>query len=50
MEHRYRNLPVIDSYRDHPAHVAFADQRLRLVAGNRLTIDFQAIEPGNSNR
>ncbi len=32
---------VIDSYRDHPAHVAFADQHFRPVAGDRVSIDFQ---------
>jgi fructose-bisphosphate aldolase class II len=32
---------VIDSYRDHPDHVAFADQVFRPVAGERISIDYQ---------
>jgi fructose-bisphosphate aldolase class II len=35
---------VIDSYRDHPEHVAFADQLFRPVAGERVSIDFERIE------
>jgi fructose-bisphosphate aldolase class II len=31
---------VIDSYRDHPDHIAFADGLFRPIAGNRVTIDF----------
>lgn len=31
---------VIDSYRDHPDHVAFADNLFRPVAGDRISIDF----------
>ncbi len=31
---------VIDSYRDHPDHVAFASQFFRPVAGDRISIDF----------
>lgn len=34
---------VIDSYRDHPDHVAFADNLFRPVAGNRVSIDYQEI-------
>jgi fructose-bisphosphate aldolase class II len=33
--------PVIDSYREHPAHQNFADNRFRPYAGNRLSIDFE---------
>ena len=33
---------VIDSYRNHPAHVEFADQLFRPVAGDRISIDFAA--------
>ncbi|MCG6861520.1 MAG: ketose-bisphosphate aldolase [Chromatiaceae bacterium] len=47
---RFCHTAVIDSYRDHPAHVAFADQRFRPVAGNRLTIDYQEIEAGIQNQ
>jgi len=32
---------VIDSYREHPAHVSFADTRFRPVAGDRISIDYQ---------
>lgn len=31
---------VIDSYRDHPDHVAFADDLFRPIAGDRISIDF----------
>jgi len=47
---RFCHPAVIDSYRDHPAHVAFAGQHFRPVAGDRLTIDYQEIEAGNQNR
>jgi len=32
---------VIDSYRDHPAHVDFADRLFRPIAGDRMTIDYR---------
>jgi fructose-bisphosphate aldolase class II len=35
---------VIDSYRDHPDHVAFANQFFRPVAGGRISIDYEWIE------
>lgn len=35
---------VIDSYREHPAHVAFADKQFRPVAGERISIDYLAME------
>ncbi len=35
---------VIDSYRDHPLHRRFADERFRPVAGNRISIDFVSVE------
>ena len=31
---------VIDSYRDHPDHIAFADKLFRPVASNRISIDY----------
>jgi len=31
---------VIDSYRDHPEHVRFADELFRPIAGDRVSIDF----------
>jgi len=35
---------VIDTYRDHPDHVAFADGHFRPVAGDRVSIDYRAVE------
>jgi len=32
---------VIDSYREHPDHVAFADNLFRPVAGDRVSIDYR---------
>jgi fructose-bisphosphate aldolase class II len=32
---------VIESYRNHPDHVAFADNLFRAVAGDRISIDFR---------
>jgi fructose-bisphosphate aldolase class II len=40
---RFVHPRVIDSYRDHPDHVAFADERFRPVAGDRVSIDFEEI-------
>ncbi len=34
---------VIESYKHHPLHVAFADELFRPVAGDRISIDYQAI-------
>jgi len=41
---RFCHPAVIDSYREHPAHVAFADNLFRPVAGKRISIDFQSVE------
>ena len=41
---RFCHPAMIDSYRDHPAHVAFADNLFRPVAGKRISIDYQALE------
>jgi fructose-bisphosphate aldolase class II len=38
---RFANAAVIDSYRDHPDHRAFADNHFRPLAADRLTIDYQ---------
>jgi fructose-bisphosphate aldolase class II len=35
---------VIDSYREHPDHIDFADQIFRPVAGERISIDYQWID------
>ncbi len=41
---RFCHPAVIDSYREHPVHVAFADNLFRPVAAERLSIDYQTIE------
>jgi fructose-bisphosphate aldolase class II len=41
---RFCHPAVIDSYRGHPDHVAFADNHFRPVAGDRISIDYQATE------
>jgi fructose-bisphosphate aldolase class II len=38
---RFAHPVVIDSYREHPDHRAFADNHFRPVAGNRISIDFK---------
>ncbi|MGE5155535.1 MAG: ketose-bisphosphate aldolase [Bdellovibrio bacteriovorus] len=38
---RFADAAVIDSYRDHPDHQAFADREFRPLAADRLTIDYQ---------
>lgn len=40
---RFVHPSVIASYRDHPAHVAFADERFRPAAPDRVSIDFEEI-------
>jgi fructose-bisphosphate aldolase class II len=37
----FANEHIIDYYRHHPVHVAFADQLFRPIAEDRLTIDFR---------
>ena len=37
---RFVHPAVIDSYRDHPEHVRFADELFRPVAGDRISIDY----------
>jgi fructose-bisphosphate aldolase class II len=41
---RFCHPAVIDSYRRHPAHVAFAEKRFRPVAGERISIDYRVVE------
>ncbi len=41
---RFCHPEVIDSYREHPDHIAFADKRFRPVAGGRISIDYLAVE------
>ncbi len=38
---RFAHEGVVPYYRDHPAHVAFADGHFRPVAGNRVSIDYR---------
>jgi len=38
---RFTDRTVIDSYRDHPDHQQFANERFRPHAGGRLSIDFE---------
>jgi len=38
---RFVHPNVIDSYREHPLHVAFADTLFRPFAGERISIDYQ---------
>jgi len=38
---RFSHKSVIDSYRDHPDHVAFADNLFRPYCGERISIDYQ---------
>lgn len=37
---QFCHAKVVDSYRDHPAHVAFANEYFRPFAADRLSIDF----------
>jgi fructose-bisphosphate aldolase, class II len=41
---RFAHPAVIDSYRDHPDHVGFANEHFRPIAADRLTIDFRCVE------
>lgn len=41
---RFACPAVVDSYRVHPDHVAFADSEFRPVASDRLGIDFELLE------
>jgi len=38
---RLAALPVIESYRHHPEHQRYADERFRPYAGDRQSIDFE---------
>lgn len=42
---RFAQAAVIDSYRDHPDHVAYADNHFRPIAGDRISIDYELIGP-----
>ncbi|HEB98599.1 MAG TPA: fructose-bisphosphate aldolase, partial [Thiotrichales bacterium] len=38
---RFVHPAVIDSYREHPEHLRFADELFRPVAGDRISIDYR---------
>ena len=38
---RFAHPAVIDSYREHPDHVAYADNHFRPAAGDRISIDYE---------
>jgi fructose-bisphosphate aldolase class II len=40
----FASRAVIDSYRQHPLHVQFADQLFRPLAADRVTIDFETVD------
>jgi len=41
---RFASSEVIPNYRDHPAHRRFADEQFRPYAGDRISIDYVAVE------
>lgn len=41
---RFCHPNVIESYKHHPDHVAFADNHFRPVAGDRISIDYQHLD------
>ncbi len=43
---RFCHPAVIDSYREHPDHVAFADHRFRPLAADRVSIDYLELGAG----
>jgi len=47
---RFAHPNVVPYYRDHPAHVAFADGRFRPVAGNRVSIDYRHMARARGGR
>ncbi|MFZ0256111.1 MAG: Dabb family protein [Gammaproteobacteria bacterium] len=42
----FANAKVIDSYCDHPDHVAFANELFRPIAKDRVSIDYALTERG----
>jgi fructose-bisphosphate aldolase class II len=46
---RFASREVIDSYREHPAHKAFADNLFRPYATERISIDYQETLPVTQN-
>jgi fructose-bisphosphate aldolase class II len=47
---RFCHPAVIDSYREHPLHIDFADKLFRPVATERISIDYQMIEPVSTQK
>ena len=45
---RFANESVIASYRDHPDHVAYANEQFRPIADNRISIDYALFGHENS--
>ena len=45
---RFAHAAVIDSYREHPDHVAYADNHFRPIAGDRVSIDYHLTGPEES--
>lgn len=45
---RFCHPAVIDSYREHPEHVDFANKLFRPVVGERISIDYQSVVPARS--
>jgi fructose-bisphosphate aldolase, class II len=43
---QFSHAKVIDSYRDHPEHAAFANQYFRPIAADRVSIDFADVAAG----
>jgi len=46
---RFANESVIPSYRDHPDHVAYANEQFRPIAGNRVSIDYTLLGPESNS-
>jgi hypothetical protein len=42
---RFAHPAVIDSYRENPDHVAYADNHFRPIAGDRISIDYELTGP-----
>lgn len=45
---RFAHPKVVESYRDHPDHVAFADTQFRPLSAGRISIDYHAAESVDS--
>ena len=45
---RFAHPAVIDSYREHPDHVSYADNRFRPIADDRISIDYELTGPAEA--